>query len=132
MATAAPVSTTAVANELVALCRAGRNLDAIAKLYSPKIVSVEPVGTEAMPAEMTGIDAIRQKNEWWLDNYTVNSAEVNGPFVGGDQFAVQYVFDTTFKPTGQRSAMAEMALYTVKDGKIVREQFFYNASEAET
>jgi ketosteroid isomerase-like protein len=131
MTTAAPTSTTAVANELVALCRAGRNLDAIAKLYSPKIVSIEPVGSEAMPAEMSGIEAIRQKNESWFENYEVNSAEVNGPFVGGDQFAVQYVFDTTSKATGQRSAMSEMALYTVKDGKIVREQFFYNAPEAE-
>jgi ketosteroid isomerase-like protein len=131
MTTAAPASTAAVANELVALCRAGRNLDAIAKLYSPKIVSIEPVGSEVMPAEMTGIDAIRQKNEWWFDNYEVNSSEVNGPFVGGDQFAVQYMFDTTFKPTGQRSASTEMALYTVKDGKIVREQFFYNVPEAE-
>ena len=131
MTATAPASTTAVANELVALCRAGRNLDAIAKLYSPKIVSIEPVGNEAMPAEMSGIDAIRQKNEWWFENYEVNSHEVNGPFVGGDQFAVQYVFDATFKPTGQRSAMTEMALYTVKDGKIVREQFFYHAPEAE-
>ena len=131
MTATAPASTTSVANELVALCRAGRNLDAIAKLYSPKIVSIEPIGSETMPAEMTGIEAIRQKNEWWLENNEVISAEVNGPFVGGDQFAVQYVFDTTFKPTGQRSAMSEMALYTVKDGKIVREQFFYNAPEAE-
>lgn len=131
MTAAAPTSTTALANELVALCRAGRNLDAIAKLYSPKIVSVEPVGTEAMPAELTGIDAIRQKNERWFDNYEVNSSEVNGPFVGGNQFALQYLFDTTFKATGQRSASTEMALYTVQDGKIVREQFFYNAPEAE-
>jgi ketosteroid isomerase-like protein len=131
MTAATPASTTRVADELVALCRAGRNLDAITKLYSPKIVSIEPVGNEAMPAEMTGIEAVRQKNEWWFDNYEVNSAEVNGPFVGGDQFAVQYVFDTTFKPTGQRSAMAEMALYTVKDGKIVREQFYYHSPEAE-
>jgi hypothetical protein len=69
MTTAAPASTTAVANELVALCRAGHNLDAIAKLYSPKIVSIEPVGSETMPAEMTGIEAVRQKNEWWFDNY---------------------------------------------------------------
>jgi ketosteroid isomerase-like protein len=132
MTATAPASTAAVANELVTLCRAGRNLDAIAKLYSPKIVSVEPVGNEAMPAEMNGIDAVRQKNEWWQDNYDVNSLEVNGPFVGGDQFAVQYVFDTTFKATGQRSTMTEMALYTVKDGKIVREQFFYHAPEGQT
>jgi ketosteroid isomerase-like protein len=47
--------------------------------------------------------------------------------VGENQFAVQYTFDVTFKPTGQRTEMSEMALYTVKDGKIVREQFFYNA-----
>jgi ketosteroid isomerase-like protein len=131
MTAAAPASTTSVANELVELCRTGRNLDAIAKLYSPKIVSIEPVGSETMPAEMTGIEAIRRKNESWFDNYEVNSAEVNGPFVGGDQFAVQYVFDTTFKQTGQRSVMTEMALYTVKDGKIAREQFFYNAPEPE-
>ena len=131
MATAAPASTSTVAEELVELCRAGRNLDAINKFYSPKIVSIESVGSETMPAEMTGIEAIRQKNERWFESYEVNSAEVNGPFVGGDQFAVQYVFDTTFKPTGQRSVMTEMALYTVKDGKIVREQFFYNAPAAE-
>ena len=42
-----------------------------------------------------------------------------------DQFAVQYTFDTTFKPTGQRQKMTEMALYRVKDGRIVHEQFYY-------
>ena len=130
MATAAPASTAAVAEELVSLCRAGRNLDAIAKLYSTKIVSIEPVGSETMPAEMSGIDAIRRKNEEWYDTYEVNSVDVQGPFIGGQQFAVRYDFDTTSKATGERVRMTEMALYTVKDGKIVREQFFYNAPGA--
>ena len=125
MTTAAPASTATIANELVSLCRAGRNLDAISKLYSPRIVSVEPAGNENMPAEMTGIAAIRKKNEWWFENYEVHSAEVAGPFVGEDQFAVQHTFETTFKPTGRRQRMTEMALYRVKDGKIVHEQFFY-------
>jgi hypothetical protein len=132
MTATAAVSTGAVANELVALCRQGRNLEAIAKLYHPKIVSIEPVGNEAMPAELTGMEAIREKNESWLDSHEVHSAQVNGPFVGGDQFAVHYVFDTTFKASGERSTMAEMALYTVKDGKIVREQFFYHAPGAQS
>lgn len=126
MATAAPTSTASVARELVALCREGRNLEAIDKLYSPKIVSVESVGTPELPAEMTGIAAVRGKNQWWLDNNEIHEAKANGPFVGEDQFAVQYEFDTTFKPTGQRTRMTEMALYTVKDGKIVRERFFYH------
>jgi len=127
MTAKAPASTAAVAQELVNLCRAGRNLEAISKLYSPKIVSIESVGSEEMPAEMTGIDAIRQKNEGWFQNNEVHKAEANGPFVGENQFAVQYTFDVTFKPASQRTEMSEMALYTVKDGKIVREQFFYNA-----
>jgi hypothetical protein len=124
-ATARP-STAQVAQELVALCRAGRNLEAVNKLYSPRIVSIEPVGSPEMPAEMSGIDAIRGKHEWWEANNEVHSVEANGPFLGQDQFAVQFTWDATFKPTGQRQSMTEMALYTVKDGKIVREEFFYN------
>jgi ketosteroid isomerase-like protein len=124
-ATASP-STAAVAQELVNLCRQGRNLDAVNKLYSPKIVSIESSGGPNMPAEQTGLDAIRGKHQWWEENNQVHSMEVNGPFIGDGQFAVQYTFDTTFKPTGDRRSMMEMALYTVKDGKIVREQFFYN------
>ncbi len=127
MTTATSTSTAAVAHELVDLCRAGRNMDAIHKLYASSIVSVEPVGNDDMPAEMNGINAIRGKNQWWVDNNDVHKAEVNGPFVGeNDQFAVNYMYDVTFKPTGQRMQMTEMALYTVKDGKIVREQFFYH------
>ena len=126
MATAAPTSTAAVADELVGLCREGRNLEAVAKLYAQNVVSVEPVGSEEMPAEMKGIDAIRGKNEWWFENHEIHSAKASGPFVGDDQFAVHYDFDVTNKPSGQRMQMTEMALYTVKDGRIVREQFFYH------
>ena len=130
MTTATSTATAAVAEELVALCRAGRNLDAVNTLYSPAILSVESMGNEQMPREMKGIDAVRQKNQWWIDNNEVHSADADGPFVGDGKFAVHYTFDATFKPTGKREKMEEMALYTVKDGKIVREQFFYNPSGA--
>jgi ketosteroid isomerase-like protein len=126
MTAKAPPSTASVAQELVALCRQGRNLDAVNHLYSPRILSTESSGSPEMPAEMTGIDAIRGKHEWWSANNEVHSMQVNGPFVGERQFAVQFTFDSTFKPTGQRRSLTEMALYTVEDGKIVREQFFYN------
>jgi ketosteroid isomerase-like protein len=128
MTTATPTATAAVAEELVAFCRAGRNMDAINTLYSPDIVSVESMGNEQMPREMKGIDAIRQKNKWWSENNEVHSANVDGPFVGEDKFAVYYNYDITFKPTGQRTPMEEMALYTVRDGKVVREQFFYRTT----
>ena len=126
MTATAAASTTAIANELASLCRQGRNDDAIERFYSRDIVSVESVGTPEMPAELNGIDAIKKKNDWWTENNEVHVVQVNGPFVGDDQFAVQYTFDTTFKPTGQRTQLSEMALYQVKDGKIVREEFFYH------
>ena len=117
--------TTLVAQELVDLCRAGRNYDAIEKLYSERIVSIEPKGGGGMPAETTGIDAVRGKHHWWSENMLVHSADVIGPFVGEDGFAVHFNYETTFKPTGRRSTMTEMAKYTVADGKIVKEEFFY-------
>jgi len=125
----APNTTAAVADELVSFCRVGKNLDAINALYSPEIVSIESMGSETMPREQKGIDAIIAKNQWWGENNEVHSAEVYGPFVGNDdKFAVYYNYDVTFKPSGKRNNMEEMALYTVKDGKIVREQFFYRTS----
>jgi len=130
MTTAAPSATAVVAQELLSLVRAGRHMEAIDRLYSPGIVSVEPLSFPQMPAEMTGIEAIRAKNQWWLDNNVVHDAQSNGPYVGEDQFAVHYVWETTFKPTGERKRMTEMALYTVKDGKIVREEFFYHMPSA--
>ncbi|HJP86588.1 MAG TPA: nuclear transport factor 2 family protein [Gemmatimonadaceae bacterium] len=129
MTTAAPASTAAVAEELVSFCRSGRNLDAINQLYASDIVSIESMGNEQMPREMKGIDAIMQKNKWWSDNNTVHSASVEGPFIAdNDKFAVYYNFDVTSKQNGQRNQMEEMALYTVKDGKVVREQFFYRTT----
>ncbi len=128
MTTATSTATATVADELVSFCRAGKNMDAINSLYSPDIVSVESMGNETMPREMKGIDAIRGKNQWWSENNEVHSSNVEGPFVGDDKFAVYYNYDVTFKPTGKRNTMEEMALYTVKDGKIVREQFFYRTS----
>jgi hypothetical protein len=125
MTTATPTSTATVAEELVSLCRAGRFLDAVNTLYADDIVSVESMGNEQMPREMKGIKPVREKGEWWSANNVVHSSDVEGPFVGEDKFAVYYNLDVTSKPTGKRQPMEEMALYTVKDGKIVHEHFFY-------
>lgn len=118
---------TTVANELVDLCRVGRNDEAVNKFYAPHVVTVESASGPDTPAEMHGIDAVRGKGQWWVENNEVHSAAVNGPFINGDnQFAVEFTYDTTFKPTGKRSTMREMALYTVENGQIVHEHFFYN------
>lgn len=120
------MSTEEVAQQLVDLCRQNKNMEAIAKLYSDTIVSVESASGPGMPAEMKGIDAIKGKNQWWLDNHDIQSAQVNGPYVGDNKFAVEFIYDVTQKASGKPLHMQEMALYTVEGGKIVHEHFFYN------
>lgn len=122
------MDTKEIGKSLVELCQQKKNMDAIDRLYSPDIVSVEAQAAPGMPAEMQGIEAIRGKNKWWIENHEVHSAEAKGPFVNGDRFSVVYNFDVTptaGPETGNRMAMEEVAVYTVKDGKIVREEFMY-------
>lgn len=120
--------TLAVGRQLVELCRQGKFMDVINSLYSPDVVSVEACGDESMPAEQQGIDAIRAKNKWWAENHEVHGCEVVGPFPHGDRFIVLFKIDVTpavGPMANQRMTMEEAGLYTVADGKIVGEAFFY-------
>jgi ketosteroid isomerase-like protein len=121
------MSVVEIANQLVAFCKAGKNLEAINTLYADDIVSVEahtpPGGGERV---MRGIDAVRGKSEWWAANHEIHSAGVEGPWPhGDDRFAVRFSYDITNKPSGMRISMDEIAVFTLANGKIVREEFFY-------
>ncbi|QOV89051.1 nuclear transport factor 2 family protein [Humisphaera borealis] len=119
-----------VGKKLVELCRKGQNIDAITQLYSKDIVSVEAIEGQGMPREMRGIDAVLGKGKWWFENHEIHSAEVGNPvFHGNDRFACVMKYDVTFKPANKRMKMEEIALYTVADDKIVREEFFYDMGE---
>ena len=125
-------STLKIAQKLVELCRAGQNLKAVQTLLSPSAVSIEPCSGPTMPAKTKGRAAIKKKSEWWLDNHTIHSAEVNGPWPHDDRFIVHFKYDVTPKSgplAGQRFTMEEAALYTVFNGKIVKEEFFYHLGD---
>lgn len=122
---AAMMSTMDVATTLVDLCRQGRNHEAMKMLYAADIVSNEAGAVPGMSQEVTGIDAVTAKGQWWEDNHTLHAATVDGPWPNGDRFIVRFTYDVTNKPSGNRFTMQEAALYAVKDGKIAREDFFY-------
>lgn len=125
------MSVNEVGEKLVAMCRENKNLDAIAELYADDVVSVEamePPGPQ-FDRVTTGRDAVRKKNEWWISAHDVHGGEISGPFPHGDRFAVVFKHEVTSKEgpmAGQRMSMEEVALYTVADGKITREEFFYS------
>lgn len=114
-----------IANRYVALCKQGKFHDCLDELFSSDAVSVEPFASAGTDRTARGLAAIRAKSEWFVSNHEFHSGETFGPYPNGDRFAVRFVLDITFKPTGQRHIMDEVALFTVRDGKIVAEEFFY-------
>ena len=125
MTTAQAASTTEVAHELVDLCRKGEFNRAMEALYADNIVSVEGCEMPNMPREIRGLDGVRRKAQWFDENNTINACTVTGPFVAKDKFAVLFALDITEKATAKRSQMTEVAVYTVENGKITREEFLY-------
>lgn len=117
------MNTQDVANDLVALCREGKFAEAGEKYWADDVLSVEP--GEGDMAQMRGKEATRGKGEWWEANHEVHGVQVDGPYVNGDQFVVRFKMDMTPKESGQRVTMDETGLYTVRDGKIAEERFFY-------
>jgi hypothetical protein len=119
------MTTKEVADKVVSLCSQGKFEDALG-LYSPDIVSVEAGAPPGQSRETKGIEGVKAKGKWWVENHEVHSSKVEGPLVAGPYFTVTFKMDITFKPESKRFSMEEVALYKVENGKIVYEEFFYS------
>jgi ketosteroid isomerase-like protein len=115
-----------IANELVAGCREDRARANLDRLYAADAVSVEAMDMGG-GRETHGLAGIHGKHDWWEGAFVTHGLTVEGPFVhGDDRFSVIFGMDTTDKATGARSQGREVAVYHVKAGKIVREEFYYS------
>jgi ketosteroid isomerase-like protein len=110
----------------VELCQAGKDDVCLDELYAKDAVSVEAAAMPGVERVVKGRDAIRAKGKGWRDSNVVHSAEVAGPFPNENRFAVRFSFDVTNKPSGRRTKMDEVGLFTIDNGKITREEFFYS------
>lgn len=95
------------------------------ELYAENAESIEPPGAQGLKS-VKGMDAIRQKGKEFNESVEeMHGGYTSAPVVGGDFFSVAMGLDCTFKGMG-RINMQEICVYEVKDGKIVKEQFFFN------
>jgi SnoaL-like domain len=119
------MNTMEIANKLVDLCRQGKNAEAVQTLFAQNAVSVEAFAPPGGQQETHGMQGILGKGQWWVDNHEIHSGAVTGPWPHGNRFVVGFQYDVTNKPSGQRMKLDEVGLYTIENGKIVREEFFY-------
>ncbi len=114
-----------VARELVAGCREDRARDNLDRLYAPDAVSVEAVDP-GQGRESRGLDAIKAKHDWWEGAMEMVKTQVSDPMPhGDDRFAVVFQSTVRSRDSGTLSEMEEVGIYTVAEGRIVREEFFY-------
>lgn len=93
------------------------------ELFSQDATSDESPGSDWKKAH--GMKEIYEKGEKWRDAVeAMHGGTTEKPVVAGNYFTCYMTMDFTPKG-GPRTNMEEIGLYTVKDGKIVSEQFFY-------
>jgi SnoaL-like domain len=116
-------TTAEVAQKVVELVRKQAWYEALDTLYDKDIVSVEAYAGPSGSPETRGTDGVRKKIDWWVTAMQIHKFDASAPFVGHDRFVVQYDADVTEKTSKERRQLSEVGVYTVKNGKIVREEF---------
>lgn len=119
------MDTKIIASAFTALCAKGEFTQAGQTFWSDDLVSCE-----AMPgdmAEIKGRAAVEAKARGWHAHHDVHSVKVEGPYVHGHQFLVRFTMQVTPKG-GACMTIDEMGLYSVMEGKIVEERFFFGSA----
>jgi SnoaL-like domain len=125
MTTAEAVMTTQdVANRMNELFKENKWDVVQEELYAEDAVSIEPDHAQGLKS-VKGMAAIKQKGK----DFSNMIEEMHGgwhsePIVAGNFISFGMGMDCTMKGMG-RTKMDEIAVYEVKDGKVVKEQFFF-------
>lgn len=118
------MTTQQVANRLVELCRTGNYEQVVSELYAPEITSIEPVGVPNRVAK--GLPAIMKKGKAFESKIEkVNRSIVTDPIVAENYFSCAMLMNVHMKDVPVPIDMDEICVYSVSEGKITSEQFFY-------
>ena len=90
------------------------------ELFADDVKSIEPEGSAFLP-NAEGKPNVRKKGEAWVAKVeAVHSASTSKPVIAGNHFVVGREKEMTVQGRG-RIQGAELMLYEVKDGQIVKE-----------
>ena len=113
----------AIAHRLVELCRLGDFEKARVELYASQVVSIEPSHRPNNYVE--GFEAVHEKGKVFESMVEeVHRNIVSDPIIANNFICFKFEFDVTMKGR-PRMNLDELCVYEIKDGKIVREQFFF-------
>jgi hypothetical protein len=121
------MTTQELANRYYELFQQRQVVEIYQQFYSADIICTEPEHALVIgvPTITSGIEAVLAKSKARQELIAeVHSFFCSKPVVGGSYFSVAMGRDMTLK-NGQRLQLAEIAVFGVKDDKIISETFFY-------
>jgi hypothetical protein len=112
-----------IAHRLVELLKEKKFLETQQELFDEDIISQEP---DAAPSRsVTGLAAVLLKESNFLKNIKQwKNFEVSEPIISKDFFSIS-MFTEVVLVNDRAVSIDEIIVYEVRDGKIVKEQFFY-------
>ena len=118
------MTTQEIANRMAELFKENKWMEVQDKLFAENAVSIEPPHSQGLKT-VEGLAAIKQKGEQFNSMVEeMHGGWVSDLIVAGNYITCGMGMDATMKGSG-RMKMEEVCVYEVKDGKIVKEQFFF-------
>jgi hypothetical protein len=119
------MTTQEIANKVVENCLTGNFSANYNELYAQDVVAYEPEGSSIGERESKGLETIINRANQFHDIIEkVLSKKVSEPLVAGDYFTFRLTQEFQLKNIGYFK-LDELCLFRVKDGKVVREEYFY-------
>lgn len=116
-----------VARDFTDMLRQGQFVAARERFWAADVRSIEPHDLpDGIAAEVSGIEAARAKTARWLGTRHIHDLSIDGPFVTGNQFALFLDMMIAGRSSGADQPFTEIAIFTVRDGRISEERFFYD------
>jgi ketosteroid isomerase-like protein len=113
----------ALDGELNKMILSGQAMEAFEKFYADDVVMQETAG-----AHFTGKDVNRQREiDFFSSIEQFHGAELLASGIGDNASFGEWLYDITFKRKG-RVKMEQVSVRRWKDGKVVRERFYYESA----
>jgi len=117
------MTTQEVADRFYELALEGKFDQVLNELFDENVRSVEPAGSNWQNVQ--GLDKVKEKAlQWQATVEEMHDGFTSKPQAAGNYFVCTMGMDVTVKGQPRRK-MEEVALYEVREGKVILEQFFF-------
>lgn len=96
------------------------------ELYAPNAISIEPENDSNLPLSVEGIKAIQQKEGLFFPQVEeMFGSKMSKPIVSNFFYSQMTEMDVRMKGK-ERKIKGQIGVFEVRNGKIIKEQFFYD------